>query len=96
MWCRTYREGRQRLGRAIEDEEEPEELVEALGEDVLPHLTADQLLVAAVRLLKQQLRSGGLRGQRCAYTVICESMHSRVHLQRCHSAAYCSLCNSHV
>ena len=79
----THIEGWQRLRRAVEDEEEPEELVEALGEDVLPHLAADQLLVAAVRLLQQQLRSGGLRGQRCTLTALCEHTHSHVHFAIC-------------
>jgi hypothetical protein len=36
--------------RRIHEEEQPEHLVQALDEDVLPHLGCDQVLVTAVRL----------------------------------------------
>ena len=45
---------------AIDDKEQPEELVEALGEDVLPHATVDDGLLATVRLCQQQVRGGRL------------------------------------
>ncbi len=64
MVQKGHLEGGQVNGGAVEDEEEPEELVEALGQDVLPHLGADQLLVAPVRLLQQQPRRRRLRRQR--------------------------------
>ena len=49
----------------IDDEEQPEELVEALGEDVLPHAAVDDGLLAAVRLCQQQVRGGRLCCQCC-------------------------------
>ena len=67
-WEAKYRKGRQADGGAVEDEEEPEELVEALAQDVLPHLAADQLLVTAMRLFQQQPWRGWLSCQRCTHT----------------------------
>lgn len=49
----------------VDDEEQPQELVEALGEDVLPHAAIDDGLLAAVRLCQQQVRGGRLSCQRC-------------------------------
>lgn len=53
------------FGGSIYNEEEPEELVDALAEDVLPHGGADQSLVPPMRLLQQQLRSRWLSRQGC-------------------------------
>jgi hypothetical protein len=36
--------------RRVHEEEQPEHLVQALNEDVLPHLGGDQVLVTTVRL----------------------------------------------
>ena len=52
-------------GGAVEDEEEPEELVHALYKDVLPHEPVDEGLVAAVGLVQQQLRGWILCCQCC-------------------------------
>lgn len=56
---------------AIDDEEQPQELVAALGEYVLPHAAVDDGLLAAVRLCQQQLRSGRFCGQCCNKTPAC-------------------------
>ena len=56
----------------VDDEEQPEELVEALGEDVLPHLAVDDGLLAAVRLCQQQVW-GGRFGCQC-----CRTKHARM------------------
>ena len=56
----------------IDDEEQPEELVEALGENVLPHAAVDDGLLATVRLGQQQVRGGRLCCQ------CCDSTHARV------------------
>ena len=39
-------------GSSIDDEEQPEELVAALHNDVLPHAAADQRLAAPMRLVQ--------------------------------------------
>ena len=58
----------------IDDEEQPEELVEALGEDVLPHAAVDDGLLAPMRLCQQQVRGGRLSCQCCsAYMQRCQS-----------------------
>lgn len=51
----------------VHNEEQPEELVEALAEDVLPHLGADEGFIPAVGLLQQQLRCRRLSGQGCKF-----------------------------
>jgi hypothetical protein len=41
---------------AVEDEENPKHLVEALRDDVFPHLFANEGFVTAVRLVQEQVR----------------------------------------
>ena len=45
------------MGRcAVDDEEEPEELIAALHYDMLPHAEVDERLTAPMRLVQQQIR----------------------------------------
>ena len=52
----------------VDDKKQPEELVAALGEDVLPHELVDDLLAAPVRLHQQQVRGGCFCCQGCRHT----------------------------
>ncbi len=59
---------------AVDDEEKPKELVQALHNHVLPHAPADERFVAPVRLLQQQVWRRHLCRQRCTanpYQVQC-------------------------
>ena len=56
----------------VDDEEQPEELVEALGEDVLPHAAVDDGLLAPVGFCQQQVRGG------CFCCQCCNTRHASV------------------
>jgi len=83
--ARAHREGWQLRRGAVDDEEEPEQLVAALHDDVLPHAPADERLGAPVRPLQQQLRGRHLRCQRC------RNMHTRCVQPACDMALGCLL-----
>mmetsp|Transcript_8941 Transcript_8941/g.29391 ORF Transcript_8941/g.29391 Transcript_8941/m.29391 type:complete len:654 (-) Transcript_8941:1542-3503(-) len=52
------------VGQGVDEEKDDDELVDALDDDVLPHLGRDERLVAAVGLLAKEAVVGILRGER--------------------------------
>ena len=61
-------------GQSVQDQEQPEHLVQALNEYVLPHATADERLRAASRLHKQQVWARQLGCQSCTRVTVSSSV----------------------
>ena len=50
----AHRKDGQACGRAVNNEEEPEELINSLHNDVFPHLARNKRLITPMRLIQQQ------------------------------------------